>query len=98
MAEIGAMQLLGDIPMPLPPVLAAATTILSSPSAPPLLRPGGYSHHVVELLAVFQDDDYIYLVLPYLSGGDMYSKVEASHGKGLAVDTVKKYFRQIANG
>jgi len=86
MAEVGAMQLLHQHHYHHHP---------SSSSHRPHLTGG---HHVIDLLDVFQDSEYIYLVLPYLSGGDLFTKVEASKGKGLEVEMVKSYFWQVVTG
>ena len=54
--------------------------------------------NVVRLLDCMQDERYIYLVLPYLSGGDMFSLVESKGKKGLPTHEVAGYFRQICEG
>ena len=81
-AEIGAMQLLHY-----------------HSSEPPLsLSDAHPSHHTVKLLDCFQDSDYIYMVLPYMSGGDLYYKIKAAEGNGLPQDQVASYLRQVVHG
>jgi len=46
----------------------AALSILSSPG----------HDNVIRLLDYFQDEEYIYMVLPYLKGGDLFTKVSQS--------------------
>lgn len=53
---------------------------------------------VIPLLDCLQDDDYVYLVLPYLAGGDLFSRVEATQGKGLPEAEAATYLRQLAEG
>jgi len=60
---------------------------------------GSYYHpNVSKLLDCFQDQQNVYLVLPYLSGGDLYSFMEAKDGKGAPEATVASYLHQIASG
>jgi len=52
--------------------------------------------HLID--AMVDDDDNIYLVFPYLSGGDLFSRVDATDGQGLPVDEARHYFKQIIEG
>ena len=54
--------------------------------------------NVIHLIDCMQDDDFVYLVLPYLSGGDLYARVEATKDSGLADEEAARYLKQIAEG
>jgi len=54
--------------------------------------------HVIHLLDCLMDEDNYYLVLPYLSGGDMFEKVNATNNQGLDPAEAASYFRQMAKG
>jgi len=51
--------------------------------------------NVIRIQEVMQDDDFLYLILPYLSGGDLFAAVENTQYKGLPMDKATKYFAQI---
>ena len=59
---------------------------------------GSYSNHVIQLLDCMQDEEFLYLVLPYLAGGDLFEWVEASDGKGLPEPEVCRIFQQMISG
>jgi len=60
---------------------------------------GGRSSRVIQLLDCLQDEDYIYLVLPYMSHGDLFSLLENLDGSGgLPESQACRYVRQIAEG
>ena len=61
-------------------------------------RHGKHHPNVSHLLDCFQDQDCVYLVLPFLSGGDLYSFMEARDGEGVPEDQVARYLHQIASG
>ena len=66
-----------------------------------LQQQNNHHHHhpnVITLLDCMQDLSYIYLVLPYLEGGDLFSLVEASGAKGLPEHEAASYFRQMCEG
>lgn len=54
--------------------------------------------HVIHLVDSMQDDDFVYLVLPYLDGGDLFSKVEQGGDMGLPEAQVKDYLKQMTEG
>jgi len=56
------------------------------------------SHRIIKLLDAMQDEEYLYLVLPYLSGGDMFDRVEATKEKGLHDEEAAAYLKQIVEG
>ena len=56
------------------------------------------NQHVIELLDCMQDEDFVYLILPYMQHGDLFSLVEKSDGEGLAEEQAKRYIREIAEG
>jgi len=54
---------------------------------------------VVQMIDCLIDNDFVYLVLPYMSGGDLYSRVEAYQDLGgLPEHEIAKYIRQMAEG
>ena len=56
--------------------------------------------NVVRLLRVLRDTNFIYLVLEYVPGGDLFHFVRGPQGHVLAgdVDTVKKVFLKVLDG
>jgi len=91
---------------------SAATTTSSSSSSPimmvddPLAEIGALQllqqqpHHpnTIHLLDSFQDQDFLYMVLPYLSGGDLFQLVEEMGERRLPEATVASYITQMASG
>jgi serine/threonine protein kinase len=65
----------------------AAMAMLSEPGHP----------NVLELLDYMQDEDYLYLVMPYLPGKDLYHKIKA-RGKGLSEARAQKITRSVIDG
>lgn len=63
-----------------------------------LMRQDPHHPNVIHLLDCMQDDHFVYLVLPYLAGGDLYSRVAACSERGLPEEEARSYFRQIAQG
>jgi len=59
---------------------------------------GMHHQHVVRLVDAMQDESYYYIVTPYLSGGDMFSVVEARGKKGLPPYEAAGYFQQACEG
>jgi serine/threonine protein kinase len=53
---------------------------------------------VVPLLDSMHDENFVYMVQPYLSGGDLFSKVESAGGKGIDEDRVRHYIKQAVQG
>jgi len=54
------------------------------------------SSHVIRLVDAMEDDEFIYLVLPYMAGGDLFDKVEGNNPQGLPEATAANYIRQMA--
>jgi len=61
-------------------------------------KPSSYHPNVIRLLDVFQDDDYLFMVMPYLSGGDLLARLEAAGEEGIPKAEALCYFRQMVNG
>lgn len=61
------------------------------------LLPRGHPH-IAPLLDCMQDEDSIYMVLPYLRGGDLFEKVKMTWGRGLSDAQARHYLRQICEG
>ena len=57
-----------------------------------------HSHHVNYLMDCMQDRHYIYMVFPFLSGGDLFSRVKAARVRGLSDSQASWYLRQMAEG
>ena len=54
----------------------------------------GLSHkNVVRVFDVMTDNDYIYIVMEYVEGGELFDKIKQS--KGLAEPTARRWFREI---
>ena len=59
----------------------------------------GPSRHVIPLLDSMQDFKHVYLVLPYISGGDLFHVTEETgQGKGIPEEEAISYLRQMAEG
>jgi len=54
--------------------------------------------HIIQLLDVMEDDDCVYLVFPYLPGGDLFSIVDEAGSEGLEEEEAKKYFVDMVRG
>jgi len=55
--------------------------------------------HVIRLLDAFEDEVFLYMVMPYLSGGDLFSKLEEEGSEsGLPEMEVATYIKQTAEG
>ena len=52
----------------------------------------------IPLLDCMQDTRYVYLVLPYLAGGDLFDKVQAAGEGGLPQGQARTYLRHVAQG
>lgn len=61
-----------------------------------LSKPG--HDNVLEMLDFMMDDEYLYAVLPFLPGKDLYHRMKSRGGKPLDEATARKYFKQIVNG
>lgn len=55
------------------------------------------SAHVIPLLDALADDDCVYLVYPYASGGDLFDFVTKSEG-GLSEETARAFFADMVGG
>lgn len=53
--------------------------------------------NVIHMIHCLRDNRYIYMVLPFLSGGDLFSKLEDTNG-GLSEAETITYFRQMCDG
>jgi len=56
------------------------------------------SSHVITLLDCLEDDAFIYLVLPYLTGGDLFDRVQSAGDGGLDEAQAADYMRQMTMG
>jgi len=65
-------------------------------SAMELLRCPGHVN-VIDLIDYMQDNDYLYLVLPYCPGKDLFQRLEA-RGKPLSEHSARRILRQIIHG
>jgi len=54
--------------------------------------------HVIRLLDCLEDEEYFYLVLPYLTKGDLFHLVHVTSGQGLKPNEAARYFRQMIQG
>ena len=57
----------------------------------------GQHPNVIHLIDCMQDEDFVYMVLPYLDQ-DLYSRVDAMNGAGLPEDEACKYFHDMVQG
>lgn len=62
-------------------------------SCPPLAQ----HSHTLELLEALQDEDYLYTIMPFLPGRDLYQKIEVL-GMGLSEPKAVHVFEQIIQG
>ena len=64
------------------------------------LTPSPSYHHpnVIHLLDCMQDDDHVYIVLPYLAGGDLFSYLDSKNGHGIEEAEARRYFKQMVQG
>lgn len=53
---------------------------------------------IVPILDSMQDRNFVFIVQPYLSGGDLMLKVQSAGDKGIGEDNARHYMRQIAQG
>jgi len=56
------------------------------------------SPHVIKMLDCLQDQSFVYIVLPYLEGGDFYALIDSMGDKGLPETKAQSYLRQICQG
>ena len=63
-----------------------------------LLQQQPHHSNTIHLLDCMQDKDFLYLVLPYLSGGDLFSLVEEAGDQPISESTAASYIRQMAKG
>ena len=54
--------------------------------------------HVIHLLDCLEDEDFFYVVLPYLANGDLFTRVQATNGEGLPAGQAASYLRQMVEG
>lgn len=54
--------------------------------------------NVISLMDCLQDEEFVYLVLPYISGGDLFARVDGAGGVGLEEAEAAYYFKQMAEG
>ena len=60
---------------------------------------GNYHPHVLGCLEVLQDDDFLYTVMPYCSGGDLYGMTMSSQRtKRPDEQQIRVWFRQLLHG
>jgi len=55
----------------------------------------GSQRHVVSVIDVLEDDEYLFLFMPLCSSGDLYSVVEATNGQGLPESEARRWFNQV---
>ena len=53
--------------------------------------------NVVPLIEAMVDDDYLYLIMPYCQGGDLFDVID-SHPFGLEDKTARLYLKQTIHG
>ncbi|CAM9916422.1 unnamed protein product [Ascophyllum nodosum] len=68
----------------------AALAVLSDPGHP----------HVLQQVAALEDDDTVYLLTPFIDGGEMFAWVIQENNRfgRRRMETVRKLFRQLAEG
>ena len=56
--------------------------------------------NVIHLIDAMQDDDFVYMILPYLPGGDLFTKLQATatNGQALSEATAATYLKQVGQG
>jgi len=54
--------------------------------------------HVIHLVDCLEDEEFYYMMLPYLSGGDLFVRVNQTNGAGLPPHEAARYFRQMVKG
>jgi len=60
---------------------------------------GGRHDNIISLLDVVQDDEYLFIVLPYLPGGDLFTKIQKLEGQGgLSEEEAFCFMRQVIRG
>jgi hypothetical protein len=59
---------------------------------------GGEGGHVVPLVEAVQSGQHLYLVMPLMEGGDLFSRVAAAGGGGLPQEEARRYFRGMVRG
>lgn len=57
-----------------------------------------YHPNLIRLLDCLEDEDFFYLVYPYISGGDLLSLVKSYGGIGVPEPQVVGHFRQVVEG
>jgi serine/threonine protein kinase len=61
-----------------------------------LLGKGSGDNHVIGCEEVLQDDQYLYTIMPYCAGGDLYGKLEISGIQSYPdEDEARHYFKQL---
>jgi serine/threonine protein kinase len=50
----------------------------------------------VGLLGAYEDADWVYLMTPYMAGGDLFALLDAT-GSGLSPKIAKRYFGQVVS-
>jgi len=63
-----------------------------------MLTQHSHHNHVIHLIDCFQDEEYVYLILPFLNGGDLYLRVDGSGSQGLGEEEAIKIFKQMVEG
>lgn len=62
---------------------------------------GNYHDHIISAIDVLQDSKYLYIVMPYCAGGDLYNHtinaLETRRNGRLDEDEVRFWFRQIVS-
>jgi len=62
-------------------------------------KPHGHHHpRVIHLIDCMQDETSYYIVLPYLANGDLFARVQATGGQGMAMDEVRRLMIQMVEG
>jgi len=66
-------------------------------SALQMLKEGGGHANVQQLLECLEDEENLYAICPFYSGGELFSVIE-QRGSGLGEDKARVLFRQICGG
>mmetsp|Transcript_1723 Transcript_1723/g.2665 ORF Transcript_1723/g.2665 Transcript_1723/m.2665 type:complete len:419 (+) Transcript_1723:237-1493(+) len=59
---------------------------------------GDYHSNVLGAIAVLQDEQYLYTVMPYCSGGDLFGRVMTEENHSVDENTARVWFNQLLSG